>query len=48
MPKRDFIEMCGLYRISMFNYHDEEILGELEEEMATVKRIENSAFKFRA
>lgn len=40
MSKIDFIEMCGVYRISMFNYKDEEIARELKEEMATIEKIE--------
>lgn len=39
MSRVEFLETCGVYRVSVFNYPDEEIAEELEREMATIEEI---------
>ncbi len=39
MSKADFLEACGLYRISVFNYPDEEIGEEIKKDFETAKRM---------
>jgi predicted HTH domain antitoxin len=41
MSRVEFLETCGVYRVSVFNYPDEEIAEELEREMATIEKITN-------
>lgn len=38
MSKAEFLETCGKYRVSVFNYPDEEIASELEAELVALKK----------
>jgi predicted HTH domain antitoxin len=38
MPRAEFFEMCGRYRVSIFNYDEQELATELESDLDTVKR----------
>lgn len=38
MSKAEFLETCGRYRVSVFNYPDEEIASELEAELAALEK----------
>jgi predicted HTH domain antitoxin len=40
IPRAGFFEACGRYRVSIFNYADEEIETELAAELATMKKIQ--------
>ncbi len=39
MSRVDFFEACGRYRVSIFNYSDEDIEAELDSELATIKKL---------
>ncbi len=39
MSRVDFFEACGRYRVSIFNYLDEEIEAELKSESSTIEKI---------
>jgi len=39
MSRAEFLEACGRYRISVFNYPDEEIGEEIKEDFETAKRM---------
>jgi predicted HTH domain antitoxin len=40
MSRAEFFEACGRYRVSIFNYADEEIETELAAELAAMKKIQ--------
>jgi predicted HTH domain antitoxin len=39
MSRAEFLEACGRYRISVFNYPDEEIEEEIKKDFETAKRM---------
>ena len=39
MSRVEFLEACGRYRVSIFNYSEEELEAELQAEFATVEEI---------
>jgi predicted HTH domain antitoxin len=39
MSRAEFLEACGRYRISIFNYPDEEIGEEIKKDFETAKRM---------
>ncbi|SEH04309.1 UPF0175 family protein [Candidatus Venteria ishoeyi] len=39
MSRAAFLETCGRYRVSIFNYPDEEIETELQNDLATLERL---------
>jgi predicted HTH domain antitoxin len=39
LSRTDFFETCGKYKISIFNYNDDEIASELEAEQAVIQKI---------
>ncbi len=39
MSRAEFLEACGRYRISVFNYPDEEIAEEVRKDFETAKRM---------
>jgi predicted HTH domain antitoxin len=39
MSRVEFFEACGRYRVSIFNYPDDEIQNELASELATINNI---------
>jgi predicted HTH domain antitoxin len=38
LSRTDFFEVCGKYKVSIFNYADDEIASELNAEMTTVQK----------
>ncbi|RME47890.1 MAG: UPF0175 family protein [Caldilineae bacterium] len=40
IPRTEFLEMCGRYRVSVFNYTPEELEAELQTDLQSLKRIE--------
>jgi len=38
MSRTEFLEACGRYRISVFNYFDEEVGEEIKKDFETAKR----------
>ena len=38
MSRAEFLEACGRYRISVFNYSDEEVGEEIKKDFETAKR----------
>jgi predicted HTH domain antitoxin len=43
MSRVVFLEQCGRYRVSVFNYPPEELEAELQADLATVQRASSSA-----
>ena len=41
MSKAEFFEACSIYRVSLFNYADDEIETELTEDFTTIKKVLN-------
>jgi predicted HTH domain antitoxin len=41
MSRIEFIEACGLYRVSIFNYSDDEIEAELASDLGTIDKVGN-------
>jgi len=39
MSRVEFFEACGRYRVSLFNYADDEIETELAADLATIKKV---------
>ena len=39
MSRVEFFEMCGRYKVSIFNYDDDEIEAELKADLDTLKRM---------
>jgi predicted HTH domain antitoxin len=39
MSRSEFLEACGRYRISVFNYSDEEVGEEIKKDFETAKRM---------
>lgn len=39
MTRVEFFEMCGRYKVSIFNYDDDEIEVELKADLDTLKRL---------
>ncbi len=39
MTKRDFIDACAQYRVSMFNYPEGELEGELHADIGTLRTL---------
>ena len=39
MSRVEFFEVCGRYRVSPFNYPDDEIASELESDLATLDKL---------
>ena len=39
MSRVEFFEACGRYRVSLFNYTDDEIETELAADLATIKKV---------
>lgn len=39
MSRVEFFEMCGRYKVSIFNYDDNEIEAELKADLAALKRL---------
>jgi len=41
MSRVEFLETCGRYRVSIFNYPPEEVENELKKDLDTLDRLEN-------
>ena len=39
MTRTEFLEACGRYRVSVFNYSDEEVGEEIKKDFETAKRM---------
>lgn len=39
IPRAEFLEACGRYRVSIFNYPDEEVEKEIKKDLETAKRM---------
>lgn len=39
MSRVEFLEICGRYRVSIFNYSEEELEAELQAELSTVEKL---------
>jgi predicted HTH domain antitoxin len=39
MSRVEFFEACGRYRVSLFNYSEEELQGELQADLATIDKV---------
>jgi predicted HTH domain antitoxin len=39
MSRVEFFEACGRYRVSLFNYSEEELQRELEADLATIDKV---------
>ena len=39
MSRTEFLEACGRYRVSVFNYSDEEVGEEIKKDFETAKRM---------
>jgi len=39
VARTEFFELCSRYRVSVFNYADDEVPGELAAEMTTLKSL---------
>ncbi len=39
ISRMEFLETCGRYRVSIFNYPPEEAKGEIEKDLETVKKM---------
>ncbi len=39
MSRVEFLEVCGRYRVSIFNYPDEEVEEEIKRDLNTIKKI---------
>lgn len=39
IPRVEFFEICGRYRVSIFNYPYEEIEAELKTDLETIKKV---------
>ena len=37
MSRIEFLETCGRYRVSVFNYSDEEVVAEIEADLAVLQ-----------
>lgn len=42
MSRVEFIETCGRYRVSMFNYPDDEAVEEIKKDLETLRQLDNS------
>ena len=42
VSRAEFFELCGRYRVSVFNYPDDEVPGELSAELTTLKSLTRS------
>ncbi len=38
LPRAEFLEMCGRYRVSIFNYPPEELAGEIEADVQSIRK----------
>lgn len=43
MSRPDFLEACGRYRVSIYNYSDEEVAAELRDDLAAVSAASAAA-----
>ncbi len=41
ISKADFFKACHRYKVSVYNYPDEEVAGEVANDVASIKRITN-------
>ena len=41
MSRVEFFEMCGRYRVSVFNYDPEDLESELEEDLGTLRGVQS-------
>ena len=41
MSRVEFFEMCGRYRVSVFNYDPEDLESELEGDLETLRRVQS-------
>jgi predicted HTH domain antitoxin len=41
LPRVEFLEMCGRYRVSVFNYLPEELTAELQADLEALRRAES-------
>lgn len=39
MTRLEFLEACGQYGVSVFNYQPDEVMGEIEKDLATLERL---------
>jgi predicted HTH domain antitoxin len=39
LSRTDFFETCGRYKVSIFNYTDDEIASELNADLAAIKKV---------
>ena len=39
MSKTEFLETCGRYKVSIFNYNDEEAVQELKNDLETLRNM---------
>lgn len=39
MSRVEFLETCGKYRVSIFNYSEEDLAAEMERELSTVESL---------
>jgi hypothetical protein len=42
MSRVEFLETCGRYRVSVFNYPDEEAIEEIKKDLETLKQLDSS------
>jgi predicted HTH domain antitoxin len=42
MSRVEFLETCGRYRVSVFNYPDEEATEEIKKDLETLKQLDSS------
>jgi predicted HTH domain antitoxin len=41
MSRVEFFETCGRYRVSLFNYSEEELQRELQADLATINKLQS-------
>ena len=39
MSRVEFLETCGMYRVSVFNYSPEEVEREIREDLQTIRKL---------
>ena len=39
MSKAEFLEICGRYKVSVFNYKDKDVVQELNDDLETLRDI---------
>ena len=41
MPRVEFLEACGRYRVSVFNYPEDEAIAEIKKDLETLKELDH-------